>query len=76
MTYQEMNGSIKNKKIAWIGDGCNVCQTYMQAAGIFDFELSIATPQGYEPSELYIDKLVLYVLPLKYGPDSIEKSKL
>ena len=55
MTYQEMNGSIKNKKIAWIGDGCNVCQTYMQAAGIFDFELSIATPKGYEPSELFID---------------------
>ena len=55
MTYQEMNGSIKNKKIAWIGDGCNVCQTYMQAAGIFDFELSIATPKGYEPSELFIE---------------------
>lgn len=55
MTYQEMNGSIKNKKIAWIGDGCNVCQTYMQAAGIFDFELSIATPKGYQPSELFID---------------------
>ena len=55
MTYQEMNGSIKNKKIAWIGDGCNVCQTYMQAAGIFDFELSISTPKGYEPSELFID---------------------
>ena len=55
MTYQEMNGSIKNKKIAWIGDGCNVCQTYMQAAGIFDFELSIATPKGYEPSEFFID---------------------
>ena len=55
MTYQEMNGSIKNKKIAWIGDGCNVCQTYMQAAGIFDFELSIATPKGYEPSEFFIE---------------------
>ena len=55
MTYQEMNGSIKNKKIAWIGDGCNVCQTYMQAAGIFDFEFSIATPKGYEPSELFIE---------------------
>ena len=55
MTYQEMNGSIKNKKIAWIGDGCNVCQTYMQAAGIFDFELSIATPKVYEPSELFIE---------------------
>ena len=55
MTYQEMNGSIKNKKIAWIGDGCNVCQTYMQAAGIFDFELSISTPKGYEPCEFFID---------------------
>ena len=55
MTYQEIKGSIKNKKITWIGDGCNVCQTYMQAAEIFDFELSIATPQGYEPSELFID---------------------
>ncbi len=56
MTFQEIKGPIKNKKIAWIGDGCNVCQTYMQAAGIFDFELSIATPQGYEPTEIFIDK--------------------
>ena len=68
MTYQEMNGSIKNKKIAWIGDGCNVCQTYMQAAGIFDFELSIATPKGYEPSELFIENykknINFYIDPL------------
>jgi len=56
MTYQEHRGSIKGKKIAWIGDGCNVCQTYMQAAAIFDFELSIATPSGYEPSDTFIEK--------------------
>ena len=56
MTYQEHRGSIKGKKIAWIGDGCNVCQTYMQAAAIFDFELSIATPSGYEPSDIFIEK--------------------
>ena len=56
MTYQEHRGSIKGKKIAWIGDGCNVCQTYMQAAAIFDFELSIATPSGYEPSDKFIEK--------------------
>ncbi|MBE29467.1 ornithine carbamoyltransferase [bacterium] len=56
MTYQEEKGSIQGKKIAWIGDGCNVCQTYMQAAEIFDFELSIATPVGYEPSELFSQK--------------------
>ena len=56
MTYQEHRGSIKGKKIAWIGDGCNVCQTYMQAAAIFDFDLSIATPVGYGPSDDFIEK--------------------
>ena len=56
MTYQEKCGSIKGKKIAWVGDGCNVCQTYMQAASIFDFELSIATPVGYEPQKSFIEK--------------------
>jgi len=56
MTYQEEKGPIQGRKIAWIGDGCNVCQTYMQAAAIFDFELSIATPVGYEPSNLFIQK--------------------
>jgi len=56
MTYQEFKGSIKGRKIAWIGDGCNVCQTYMQAAAIFDFELSIATPVGYKPSKLFTEK--------------------
>jgi len=56
MTYQEEKGVVQGKKIAWVGDGCNVCQTYMQAAAIFDFELSIATPVGYEPSELFTQK--------------------
>ncbi len=56
MTYQEHRGSIKGKKIAWIGDGCNVCQRYMQAAAIFDFDLSIATPPGYGPSDDFIEQ--------------------
>ena len=56
MTYQELRGSIQGKKIAWIGDGCNVCQTYMQAAAIFDFELTISTPSGFEPSNAFIKK--------------------
>jgi ornithine carbamoyltransferase len=56
MTYQELRGSIHGKKIAWIGDGCNVCQTYMQAAAIFDFELTISTPSGFEPSNAFIKK--------------------
>ncbi len=56
MTYQETRGNIKGKKVSWIGDGCNVCQTYMQAAEIFDFQLSISTPKGFEPSASFIEK--------------------
>lgn len=56
MTYVEERGSIKGKKIAWIGDGNNVCQTYMQAAKIFDFELCISTPKSNMPNESFINK--------------------
>lgn len=48
-TWQELRGSIKGAKVAWIGDGNNVCHSWMNAARIFDFTLHIATPVGYEP---------------------------
>ncbi|SFV84510.1 Ornithine carbamoyltransferase [hydrothermal vent metagenome] len=56
MTYQEHNGSIKGKTVAWIGDGNNMCHTYMQAAKAFGFTLNIATPEDYEPELDFIDK--------------------
>ena len=55
MTYQEQKGLINGKKVAWIGDGNNVCQTYMQAAEIFGFELNIACPNGYEPNQSFVE---------------------
>jgi ornithine carbamoyltransferase len=36
---------------AWIGDGNNVCNSWIQAANIMNFSLSVATPKGYEPKE-------------------------
>ncbi len=48
-TYSEHRGDIKGKKVAWIGDGNNMCYSYINAARQFDFELSIAVPKGYEP---------------------------
>jgi ornithine carbamoyltransferase len=48
-TYQEHRGSIKGKKVVWIGDGNNMCHSYINAAQQFGFELHIATPVGYEP---------------------------
>ena len=56
MTFQEHRGSINGKKVAWIGDGNNVCQTYMQAADIFGFELNIATPNSYEPNQSFVER--------------------
>jgi ornithine carbamoyltransferase len=48
-TYIELRGEIKGRTAAWIGDGNNVCHSWMQAARQFDFKLKIATPPGYEP---------------------------
>ncbi|EDN66195.1 ornithine carbamoyltransferase [Beggiatoa sp. PS] len=48
-TYVEHRGSIQGKKVAWIGDGNNMCHSYMQAAHQFDFELAVACPPNYQP---------------------------
>ena len=56
MTFKEHRGSIKGKKVAWLGDGNNVCQTYMQAAEIFGFELKIACPKNYEPNQSFVER--------------------
>ena len=50
-TYIEHRGSIAGRKVAWIGDGNNVCQSYILAAERFDFELHIACPAGFEPDD-------------------------
>jgi ornithine carbamoyltransferase len=46
-TFLEQRGPITGKTVAWIGDGNNMCNTWIQAAKIFDFKLSVATPTGY-----------------------------
>ncbi len=48
-TYVEHKGEIQGKKVAWIGDGNNMCHSYMRAACQFDFELTIACPSDYQP---------------------------
>jgi ornithine carbamoyltransferase len=47
-TYLEKRGSIKGKTVAWVGDSNNVCNTWLQAAKIFDFKFNVASPKGYE----------------------------
>ena len=47
-TYIEQRGSIVGKTVAWIGDSNNVCNTWLQAAEVFGFNVHVSTPPGYE----------------------------
>ena len=46
-TFIEQRRSIEGRTVAWIGDGNNMCNTWIQAAQTFDFKLKVATPPAY-----------------------------
>ncbi len=73
-TYIEHRGSIQGKRVAWIGDGNNMCQSYINAAIQFDFELAIACPRGFEPRKDLLDsakdRVKLTTLPAKAARDA------
>ena len=47
-TYIEHRGSIKGKTVAWVGDGNNMANTWLQASEILGFKVHVSTPGGYE----------------------------
>ena len=49
-TFIERRGELRGKVVAWIGDGNNMCNSYIDAARQFNFQLRIACPEGYDPS--------------------------
>lgn len=49
-TYFEHRGDIAGKQVAWIGDGNNMCNSYINAARQFGFQLRIACPEGFDPA--------------------------
>ena len=55
-TYVEHRGSIAGRRVAWIGDGNNMCNSYIEAARQFGFELRIACPEGYEPERALLEE--------------------
>ncbi len=56
MTVIEKKGPIENLKIAWVGDGNNVANSWIQAAEFFGFELILACPEGYDPDPEILHK--------------------
>ncbi|MBV8683192.1 MAG: ornithine carbamoyltransferase [Caulobacteraceae bacterium] len=51
MTFEEHRGPIAGRTVAWIGDGNNVCASFIHAAAKFDFRLVVACPDAYRPRE-------------------------
>ncbi len=51
MTFEELKGSIENRKIAWLGDGNNVVYSLIEASVKFNFELTIASPKKFQPDK-------------------------
>jgi len=55
-TFFEHRGDIRGKTVAWIGDGNNMCNSYIEAAEQLDFSLRIACPEGYEPNPRFLER--------------------
>ena len=55
-TFLEHRGSIQGKTVVWVGDGNNMCNTYIQAAIQFDFQLRVACPEGYDPDPALLEQ--------------------
>jgi ornithine carbamoyltransferase len=72
-TYFEHRGDIAGKKVAWIGDGNNMCHSYIHAAMILDFTLHIAAPKGYLPDAGIVamggDKVKFFDTPVEAAKD-------
>lgn len=50
-TYEELRGPIEGRTVAFVGDGYNMCHSYINAAKQFDFRLRIATPLNHQPDD-------------------------
>lgn len=55
-TYIEQRGDISGKTVTWVGDGNNMCHSYMHAAKLLDFKLNISCPEAYQPEPKFIDE--------------------
>ena len=56
MTMQEHFGSTNDLKVAWVGDGNNVCNSLILSTVLTGYSVTVATPHGYEPSEEIVKK--------------------
>ncbi|MGH8483719.1 MAG: ornithine carbamoyltransferase [Pseudomonas sp.] len=75
-TFLEHRGSIQGKTVAWIGDGNNMCNSYIEAAIQFDFQLRIACPAEFEPNPEFLAQAGDRVQIFREPKDAVEGAHL
>ena len=75
-TFYEHRGSIENKTVTWVGDGNNMCASFMQAASQFGFELRVAAPYGFEPDPKLMERFSHCVSLVEDVQDAAKDSHL
>ncbi len=75
-TYIEHRGDIQGKTVTWVGDGNNMCHSYMHAAKLLDFKLNITCPEGYEPDQAFIDEANSHIEIISDPKKACENSDL
>jgi ornithine carbamoyltransferase len=75
-TYRENRGSIRGATVAWIGDGNNMCHSYINAAAIFGFHLNVACPKGYEPDDAVFEAHKEHVTVMRDPADAARNANL
>ena len=76
MTFREKNEDVILKKVCWIGDGNNVCNSYIEAASIFDFEISIFCPKGCEPYQPLLNNAKDFITLASSKNEALEKAQI
>jgi len=56
LTVREEFGGLEGRIVAWVGDGNNMANSWLDAAGMFGFELRLACPEGYEPNRAIFER--------------------
>ena len=76
ITFKEKNVGKTLNKVCWIGDGKNVCNSYIEAASIFDFEISIFCPKGCEPHQPLLNKAKDFITLASSKNEALEKAQI
>ena len=67
---------IAGKKVVWVGDGNNMCNSYINASGLLDFKLVITSPVGYKPQQKFVESSKADITIIDNPLEAVENADL